>query len=75
MIIGPDTLSLLVPVWQEAPPSLGTHSQSCTFYPSLVQKRAITQYVYGGGGNAKTGKGGRGSGELCIYGSGVMSSP
>ena len=29
-------LSLLVPVWQQAPPSLATHSQSCTFHPSLV---------------------------------------
>ena len=29
-------LSLLVPVWQQAPLSLATHSQSCTFHPSLV---------------------------------------
>ena len=29
-------LSLLVPVWQQAPLSLPTHSQSCTFHPSLV---------------------------------------
>ena len=32
----PSPLSLLVPVWQQAPLSLATHSQSCTFHPSLV---------------------------------------
>ena len=32
----PSPLSLLVPVWQQAPHSLATHSQSCTFHSSLV---------------------------------------
>ena len=83
--------SLLVPVWQQAPLSLATHSQSCTFYPSLVHftpwpisgghlfgtfhERAITESVSGGGGQERTGKGGRGLEVIYIYGSGVMSLP
>ena len=35
----------------------------------------MTQSVPGGGDQERTGKGGRGLGVICIYGSGVMSSP
>ena len=75
---------LLGPVWQQAPPSLATHSQSCTFHPSLVHftpwpisgghelgnfhERATTQSVIGGGGQERTGKEGRGLEGFCIYG-------
>ena len=38
---------LLVPVWQQAPLSLATHSQSCIFHPSLVH---FTPWPICGGG-------------------------
>ena len=37
-------------------------------------ERATTQSVIGGGGQMRTGKGGREWEVICIYGSGVMSS-
>ena len=37
----PSPLSLLVPVWQQAPLSLATHSQSCIFHPSLVHFTSV----------------------------------
>ena len=38
-------------------------------------ERAITESVSGGGGQERTGKGGRGLEVIYIYGSGVMSLP
>ena len=71
-------------------PVLYISPQSCTFHPSLVhftpcpisgghklgtlQERATTQSMSGGGGQERTGKGGRGLKVICIYGSGVMSA-
>ena len=39
-----------------------------------LQERATTQSVIGGGGQERTGEGGRGLEVIYIYGSGVMSS-
>ena len=38
-------------------------------------EKATIKSVIGGGGQDRTGKGRRGLGVICIYGSGVMSSP
>ena len=43
--------------------------------PGTLQERATAQSVIQGGGQERTGKGGRGLGVICIYGSGVMSPP
>ena len=63
-----------------APPSLATHSQSCTFHPSLVHLIPVLYISPHGqlveGTNwVPCRRGGRGLEVICIYSSGVMSSP